>query len=171
MSRVKEEIIARFPALATSMTFLPDEEESDLHSMGELASHAVDLFEAGDVEDVRSAFNLAEQLLASPVETDRDAAVLGFLEAIQNVASHRQCGMAGFEEFLGAKSQLAWAELIEVWRGKKSLSEVVAAETGRTLRAPWWQFWKSRKQSSPKDLLANVENPELRRIIEQITRE
>lgn len=171
MSQVKEEISARYPSLATNPVFLPAEEASDLRLMGELASHAVDLFETGDVEGVRPAFNIAEQFLASPLESERNAAALGFLETIQNVASHRKCGMAAFEQFLGAKSQVAWAELIEIWRGKTSLADVVAAETGAALRAPWWQFWKSRKPSSPRDLLEEVENPELRRIIEQITRE
>ncbi len=139
--------------------------------MGELASHSVDLFETGDIHGVRLAFDLAEQLLTSPLPAGRDAATLGFLETVQNVASHRKCGMAAFEEFLGAKSRVVWAELMEVWRGKESLAQVVAAETGATLRPPWWQFWKSRKRRSPKDLLKDVENPELRRIIEQITRE
>jgi hypothetical protein len=171
MSRVKEEISARYPSLATNPVFLAVEGASDLRLMGELASIAVDLYEGGDVEDVRPAFHLAEQLLASPLEAERDAAALGFLETIQNVASHRKCGVGAFEQFLGAKSQVAWAELMEIWRGKASLAEIVAAETGATLRPPWWQFWKSRKRSSPKDLLKDVENPELRRIIEQITRE
>jgi hypothetical protein len=170
MSRVKEEIIASYPSWERSTVFLPVD-ASDLLLMRELAAHAVDRFDAGDVADVRPAFHLAERFLASPLDAERDAAALGFLETIQNVASHRKYGMSAFEQFLGAKSQVAWAELIEVWRGKASLAEVVATETGATLRPPWWQFWKSRKRSSPKDMLKNVENPELRRIIEQITRE
>ena len=171
MSRVKEEISAKYPALATNLAALPVEEASDLRFMSELASYVVGLFEAGDVQDVRPAFQSAEQLLASPLEAERDAASLGFLETIQDVASHRKCGMAAFEQFLQPKTQIAWDELIEIWRGKASLDEVVAAETGAILRPPWWKFWKSRKRSSPKYLLEGVENPELRKIIEQITRE
>jgi len=171
MSRVKDEISAKYPSLTTNRAFLPLEEASDLRLMSELASNVVDLFEAGDVEEVRPAFHLAEQLLASPLEAERAAAALGFLETIQNVASHRNCRMAVFEQFLESNSQVAWDELMETWRGRASLAEVVAAETGATLRPPWWKFWKSRKRSSPKDLLDEVENPELRRIIEQITRE
>jgi len=171
MSRVLEEITARYPSFAINLTSLSAEEVSDLRLMGELASQSVDLFETGHIQDIAPAFDLAEELLASPFDVERDAAVLGFLETIQNVASHRKCGMVAFEQFLGSKSQAAWSELIEVWRGKESLAEVVAAETGATLAPRWWQFWKSRKRTSPKDLLKDVESPELRRIIEQITRE
>src|SRR6202042_3232106 len=105
--------------------------------MGELASHCADLFEAADVQHVVPAFALAEELLASPLEAERDAAVLGFLETVQNVASHRKCGMVPFERFLGLKSRTAWTEIIEVWQGKQSLAEVVAAETGAKLNPRW----------------------------------
>ena len=58
-----------------------------------------------------------------------------------------------------------------MWRGKTSLAEVVASETGATLQPRWWQFWKRRDKRTPRELLNEVENPELRKIIEQITRE
>jgi len=102
---------------------------------------------------------------------EKHAAVIGFLETVQNVASHRKCGAAAFEPFLGPRSQSAWSELIAMWRGKMSLAEVVASETGATLRPRWWQFWRKRDRRRPSELLNEVENPELRKIIEQITRE
>ena len=139
--------------------------------MAELASHVVDLFESGRTEDIRPAFELAEHLIASGLDEERHAAVVGFLETIQNVASHRKCGSAGFEPFLGPMSQRAWAELTEVWRDKTSLAAVVASETGATLRPRWWQFWRKRDRRTPAELLSEVQNPELRKIIEQITRE
>jgi hypothetical protein len=139
--------------------------------MAELASHAVDLFEAGNAEDARPAFELTEHLIATGSDEEWHAAVIGFLETVQNVASHRKCGSATFEQFLGPRSQSAWAELMDVWRGKTSLAEVVAAETGARLEPRWWQFWKKRHTPSPRDMLSEVENPELRTIIEQITRE
>jgi hypothetical protein len=70
--------------------------------------------------------------------------MVGFLETVQNVASHRKCGSAAFERFLGPDSQHAWAELNKIWLGKKYLAEVVASETGATLGPRWWQFWKKR---------------------------
>jgi len=139
--------------------------------MTELASHVVDLFEAGRVEDLHPAFALAEQLIVAGPEAERHAAIEGFIETLQNVASHRRCGARAFEPFLGPMSRRAWEELTEVWKGKTSLAEVVAAERGTTLRPPWWQFWLRRKRRSPREMLNEVENPELRNIIEQITRE
>jgi hypothetical protein len=139
--------------------------------MTELATHVVDLFAAENSEDVRPAFDLAEHLIATGLDEERNAAVLGFLETVQNVASHRKYGSAAFEQFLGRRSQSAWTELINVWRGKSSLAEVVALETGATLRPRWWQFWRKRDRLLPSELLNEVQNPELRKIIEQITRE
>jgi hypothetical protein len=139
--------------------------------MAELASHVVDLFDAGRTEDVRPAFELAERLIADGSGEERHAAVVGFLETVQNVASHRNCGSAAFVQFLGPMSQCAWTELNVAWRGKMSLAEVVASETGATLRPRWWQFWRRRERRSPSELLNEVQNPELRKIIEQITRQ
>ena len=139
--------------------------------MTELASHIVDIFETGRAEDTRAAFELAERLIAIGPDEDRYAAIVGFLETVQNVASHREWGAAAFEHFLGPMSQRAWAELTFVWKDKVSLAEVVASETGATLRSRWWQFWRKRDRRTPKELLNDVQNPELRKIIEQITRE
>ena len=84
--------------------------------MAELASHVVNLFEAGRIEEVRPAFELAERLIADGSEGESHAAVVGFLETVQNVASHRKCGSAAFEPFLGPMCLSAWADLISVER-------------------------------------------------------
>jgi len=139
--------------------------------MAELASHVVDLFEAGRSDEIGPAFDLAEHLIATGGESDRHAATIGFLETVQNVASHRKCGAQAFEQFLGPLSKKAWAELGEIWEGKTSLAEVAASETGAKLGKPWWKFWQRQRKRSPRELLNEVENPELRKIIEQITRE
>jgi len=171
MPRILDEITRAYPSIATALSSLPAEEASELRLMSELASHAVDLFEAGHAEDVRPGFELAEHMIAAGSDGERHAAIVGFLETIQNVASHRRCGAAAFEHFLGPKSQVAWAELITVWQGKKTLAEVVASETGATLQPRLWHFWRKRDKRTPSELLAEVQNPELRKIIEQITRE
>jgi hypothetical protein len=171
MSATMEQIARSYPSLAHQLSELPADEASDRRFMAELGSHVVDLFEAGRSEEIRPAFRLAERLIAEGSETERHAAVVGFLETVQNVASHRRCGAAAFTGFLGPQSQTAWSELNETWKGKVSLAEVVAAKTGARLDAPWWQFWRRSKRKSPRELLEEVENPELRKIIEQITRE
>jgi hypothetical protein len=139
--------------------------------MADLASHVVDAVEAGHPEIAQPAFDLAEQLIANGGESERHAAIVGFLETVQNVSSHRHCRSLAFEIFLGPRSQKAWAELNEIWKNKTSLAEVVAAETRARLEPRWWEFWKNRERRTPRQLLSEVENPELRKIIEQITRE
>jgi hypothetical protein len=171
MARILDQITGAYPALATRLLSLPADEVSDTRLMAELACHVVDLLETAKPENVDPAFKLAENLLSVGSDEERDAAVLGFLETVQNVASHRECGAEAFHQFLGPASLSAWAHLKNVWRGKATLAEVVAAETGAAIRPRWWQFWKKRSRPRPADLLAQVQDPELRRIIEQITRE
>jgi hypothetical protein len=171
MSRILREIMGAFPSLSSEFSSLPESEASDSRLMAELASHVVDLFESRQTEEILSAFTLTEHLIASGTESERNAAIIGFLETVQNVASHRECGSAAFEQYLGPMSEKAWAELTKLWTGKMSLADVVAFERGTNIRPRWWQFWRRRKRRSPQDLLKEVENPELRKIIEQITRE
>jgi hypothetical protein len=171
MSATLEEINRSYPFLAPQLSSMPAEEASDRRFLAELGNHIVDLFEAGRPQYLQPAFNLAERLISRGTEEERQAAIVGFLETVQNVASHRQCGATAFTVYLGPLSRTAWTELNEIWKGKTSLAEVVASETGARLQAPWWQFWRRRKRQSARELLEEVEYPELRKILEQITRE
>lgn len=170
-SQIQKDITQRFPLVAAAISASPPNEASDSRWMQELASHVVELFENGRIDEVSSAFQLAEHLISSGSDEDRQAAIVGFLETVQNVASHKEHGAAVFEQFLKSQSRIAWEELNQIWKGKASLAEVVAGETGARLQPRWWQFWKRRNTRSPKELLNQVENPELRKIIEQMTRE
>jgi len=170
-SRILKEIARASPSLGSEVKSSSDDEPLDSMSMTKLANHVVDLYAAGRTEDIRPAFELTEQLIEAASEQERHAAIVGFLETVQNVASHRSFGASALEPFLGPMSRLAWVELNEVWKGKTTLAEVVASETGAKLRPRGWQFWRKRNQRSPSELLKEVENPELRKIIEQITRE
>jgi len=169
MSCIQNEIAQRFPSILSS--FASGEEPSDSRLIAELASHVVDAFEMGDLETVGKAFEFAESLITTGSEAEAHAAVVGFLETVQNVASHRKCGATVFEPFLGSSSQQQWAKLNNIWKGKTDLAAVLAAETGASLEPRWWQFWKKCERRTPRQMLNEVENPELRKIIEQITRE
>jgi hypothetical protein len=171
MPQMQAEITRSYPMLAGQLSRLASAETSDSRLMEELGSHVVNLLEEGRSNEVRPAFDLAERFIATGTEAERHAAMVGFLETVQNVASHRQCAAAVFEEFLGPWSRKAWAELNQIWQGKTSLAEVIASETGAKLRPPWWQFWKRRKSMSTREMLEKVEDPELRKLIEQMTRE
>ncbi len=171
MSRIPELVRESFPSFADEFATMNKDGASDSRLMADLASHVVSLFEANRLDEIRPAFLLAEQLIASRSDQERHAGVVGFLETVQNVASHRQFGMSAFESFLGPASLKCWMELIEHWSGKATLAEVVASERGVSLQSHWWQFWRKRSAPSPREMLEKVENPELRKIIEQITRE
>lgn len=169
MSRIRDELARNYPSLPLAHEM--DEKPSDSRLMADLASYVVDAYEAADCETARKAFHFAESLISTGSEAETHAAVVGFLETVQNVASHRRCGNAAFESFLGPLSKQQWAVLNKMWKGKASLAEVVAAETGASIEPRWWQFWKKRDRRTPRQMLSEVENPELRKLIEQITRE
>ena len=137
--------------------------------MDRFARLVIDIYEAGDRERLRPAFDIVERGFESGGTEIRDALVVGFLEALQNIASHRAYGAEVFVPFLGTHSRQAWNELNVAWAGKESLADVVAAERGVSLPRRWWQFW--RRRDSPKQMLAKVQNSELRAIIESMTRE
>jgi hypothetical protein len=171
MESIVNEISRIYPSLAQRLACLPEQELSDSSSMMELGSQVVELFEAGRVTEIPPAFEFAERLVVDGTESERHAAIIGFLETVQNVASHRACGASAFEQFLGPESVKAWRELHEAWRGKSSVAEILASETGALIQPKWWHFWRRRRRRTPRQLLDEVHDPELRKIIEQSTRE
>ena len=144
--------------------------ESPLAFMERFARFIITLYEAGERDELEPAFAIMENGLASGDGAAQNAIVLGFFETLQNVASHRAYGASVFRGYLGAKSRQTWEELNAAWEGKSTLAEVVANERGLSLKNPWWRFWR-RRQRSPAEMLERVENPELRALIEGMTRE
>jgi hypothetical protein len=93
-------------------------------------------FESGDIALVRAAFDSIEQLLREGDQEVRDISAIGFLEDVQILASHKPFGKQAFVEFLGTLSMQAWAEIEEMWRGKRSLADVVRAEVRAAKKDP-----------------------------------
>lgn len=104
------------------------EEAGIYNDLSEFATFIVDSYARQDLEPVAAAFAAIEQLLDEGDEEVRTAASIGFLEDIQNIASHRPFGNAVFLQWLGPKSKGEWVEIEETWRGKSSLADVVRAE-------------------------------------------
>ena len=142
-----------------------------LSSLEQFARFIIAAYESGDRDELKPAFAIMESGLASGDAEVREAVAVGFFETLQNVASHRAFGAGAFRGYLGDNSRQAWEELNAAWEGKSSLMEVVAEEAGGLLKVPWWQFWRRRRRSTPAEMLEKVENPELRAIIEGMTRE
>ena len=126
--------------------------------MEHFARFVVEKYESGEREALTPAFSIMEVGLVEGDPGVRDEIVVGFLEGLQNIASHRPYGAVVFREYLGERSREAWEELNVTWQDKHSLAEVVADETGASLRPPWWPFWRSR-QSAATSLPETVERP------------
>lgn len=170
MRTLIDSIYTAYPAFREQRSAAPVD-ESALAFTESFARFIISLYEAGKRDELKPAFAIMEDGLASGDAAIQDAVVLGFFEALQNVASHRPCGAAVFRGYLAMKSGQAWEELSAAWEGKTTLAEVVAHETGASLKAPWWRFWRRRPRLSAAEMLEQVENPALSAIIEGMTRE
>jgi hypothetical protein len=128
MPTILEKCPAFAPAWKKHREFWGDEEAGVYNDMAEFAQFVVDAYERGDIEPVVAAFAVVEHFLANGDQQVRDAAGIGFLEDVRNIASHRPFGFSAFVQWLGPISMQAWSEIEETWRGKSSLADVVRAE-------------------------------------------
>lgn len=94
---------------------------------GEFAAYLRDRFVAGDTSEFPAAFAVIEQLVIDGDAEVRDLAVIGILESLQNLASHRAFGYEVFETWLGPRSMDGWRELEGLWVAKESLMDVFRA--------------------------------------------
>ena len=87
-----------------------------------------DLYEKGNLDETRRAFQVLEQFLTGSDQNTRNLIGLGFFETLQNVASWRPGGNKVYEQFFGPISKQIWSELQAMWAGKSSLMDVLRAE-------------------------------------------
>jgi hypothetical protein len=93
-----------------------ESDRGSFNDAGVIAQHFVDSFERGQVAEFPAAFALIERCLVEGDEQVRNVAVVGVLEGIQNIASHRPFGAQVFCRWLGPESSLAWRELDQFWQ-------------------------------------------------------
>ncbi len=137
-----------------------DEEYAPLYSaMGDLASYLVDCYEQGKTAEFPALFSLVETQYGTDDNELKTLVALGLLETMQSVASHRPFGFQVFREWLGPRTLVSWDEVDEGMRR-------VAEWTREQNRPRWWQFWRRWTDFNPKKALAEVESPELKRILE-----
>jgi len=98
------------------------------NDIGEFVAYLLDTYEQGQMDSVRSAFNILERFLMEGDAETKERAVIGFIEDIQNASSWRSFGAKAFLPFLGPHSQVGWAEVERMWRGKSSLADVIREE-------------------------------------------
>ena len=126
--------------------------------ISELAHYVVESYAQGVTVEFPNLFSTVEALLQNPDPELENLIAVGLFEDIQNIASHRDFGAAPFRQWLGPRSLVVWDE-VDAGMGR------VAAWAARN-KPRWWQFWRRRRVFDAKQALAEVENPELRKIIE-----
>jgi hypothetical protein len=125
---------------------------------GELAHYVVESYARGVTVEFPNLFSTVEALLQSPDPELENLIAVGLFEDIQNIASHRDFGASPFRTWLGPQSLAIWDEVDE------GMKRVAAWEEQN--RPRWWQFWRRRPAFDAKQALAEVKNPELKKIIE-----
>ena len=126
-------------------------------AMSELAHYVVDSYADGITNELPDLFATVESLLGKSDPELENLIAVGLFEDIQNVASHRKFGAAPFRQWLGPRSLVVWDEV-------DAFTRHVALRTAQQ-KPRWWQFWRRKVFDSTK-ALDQVENPELRKIIE-----
>jgi len=86
--------------------------------LGELAQHLVDLVRKNTTGEFPAVFDVVERLHVDGDSYVKEAATIGLLEGIQNVAGHNGVDPEVFVPHLRTESAKWWAELNRFWDGK-----------------------------------------------------
>ncbi|MDC0764202.1 hypothetical protein POF51_26130 [Brevibacillus sp. AG] len=98
-----------------------DDEESLLYvDLGDFAHHVVDLYQLNQLEEFSNLFTVAEHLHINGDSYVKEAATIGFLEALQNVSSNYDLDPEVFVRFLNPVSLQCWEALNRFWSGKSN---------------------------------------------------
>jgi hypothetical protein len=147
------------PAWREHLAFWGDEQDRGLYNdAAVIAHHLVDSYERGDLSEFPAAFAVLERFLTEGDQPTRDLVMIGVIEDIQNIASHRPFGPGVFAAWLGPASRAAWEEVNGWW---DQLAEAKAA----VALAP-----RAAQPASPVVDPSDVQEPGLRRMVEQMYR-
>lgn len=101
------------------LAFYENEDEKLLYiDLGEFAHHLVELQKAQRVAEFPAVFQAIEKLHLDGDHYVKEAATIGMLEGIQNVAANNGVGPEAFVPFLGPESTKWWRQLNDFWDGK-----------------------------------------------------
>jgi hypothetical protein len=97
----------------------PDHEGGLLYlDLGEFAHHVVELMRTDATNELSAIFEVVERLHIEGDAYVKEAATIGLLEGIQNVAGHAGVPAQSFAPHLRPESAKWWAELDNFWEGK-----------------------------------------------------
>jgi hypothetical protein len=86
--------------------------------LGDFADHLVDLIAGGESTELPGVAGALERLHLEGDDFVKEAATIGLLEGIQNVAGNRGVPTKIFEQTLGIESRRWWDSLVAFWSGK-----------------------------------------------------
>ena len=116
------------PRWKDHIEFWGDDEAGFYNDAAVCAHYVVDQHKKNRVSDFPCIFNAVENIINIGTEEARGVIIVGFLEAIQNIASHKDYGATVFEKWLGITSRQAWVELNHLWSGKSSLADIIRSQ-------------------------------------------
>ncbi|MEO6725819.1 MAG: hypothetical protein ABIU20_09700 [Blastocatellia bacterium] len=93
------------------------EEELLYIDLGEFAGHLIDLYKQDQKQEFPAVFCTVENLHIEGDEYVREAATIGLLEGMQNIAGNRGVGPDVFEQYLKPESKKWWGKLNDFWNG------------------------------------------------------
>lgn len=86
--------------------------------LGEFARHLVELQRAQQIEEFPAVFNVIERLHLEGDRYVKEAATIGALEGIQNVAGNTGVDPEEFLQYLHPESSKWWRQLNDFWNAK-----------------------------------------------------
>jgi len=146
------------PAWESFLAYWRDEPaEMPLYlALSDFARHLIAMLARGETESFPSIFAAVERLQTEGEHYVYEAAVVGLLEDLQNLNLHDRTEPEQFRPYLGAESSKAWDELYDFWYKVRVAKAAGLLESG--------------SGSSPQIDLESIQDPELRRIMEQLYR-
>lgn len=105
------------PVLENDRASYPDEGLLYI-DMGELAHHMVDLIKSNQTSEFPAVFDVIERLHIEGDHYVKEAATIGMLEGIENIASNNGVDPEAFAPWLRTESRKWWHQLIDFWQAK-----------------------------------------------------
>jgi hypothetical protein len=116
------------PAWSEHLADWPAEKPGHFLNMAVFARHIVECDTSSRSTEFPAFFELVERFVAEGTDEVRGLAVVGLLEDIQTIASHYPQGTTRLEPLLGPLSRQAWNELVDLWKGKSTLMDVIRSQ-------------------------------------------
>ncbi|MGE0006305.1 MAG: hypothetical protein AB7S92_12000 [Parvibaculaceae bacterium] len=122
--------------------------------IADLARHLADLLEAGRQDDVRHALAVAERWLLEGDAYVKEAATVGLIEDLQNVAQRRGIAEDRFTVLLGPEGRHWWDKVSRFWsKGEHLVDERSMSPSARAVWKMGQTFnlarWRARRRDLP----------------------